>query len=163
MCEGDTEHAYFTGLRESDKQEIHPFLPEKSKRPQRRKVVEHAVKAKSRAEYSQVWAVFDADGEDVRPLCAQAEAGGVGPAVSNPTFEVWLLLHHQDGVSGRSAQAVGRELKKAVPHWRKGKWTRFDHFSPGLEKACAKAKEYPPYGNPSSTVWKLMRELGIGE
>ncbi|MDA2809013.1 RloB family protein [Nocardiopsis sp. RSe5-2] len=162
MCEGETEHAYFTGLRESDTQEIHPFLPEKAKRPQREKVVDHARKAKSRAEYSQVWAVFDADGHDVRPLCEQAEEGGVKAAVSNPTFEVWLLLHHNDTVSGRSAQAVADELKKTVPMWKKGNGTRFTHFSPGLPQACTRAKKYPPYGNPSTAVWKLMRELGIG-
>lgn len=162
VCEGETEHAYFTGLRESDKREIHPFLPEKAKRPQREKVVEHARKAQSRADYSQVWAVVDADGQDVRRLCEQAEKDGVGPAVSNPTFEVWLLLHHQEGVSGRSAQAVGEELKKAVPHWKKGNGTQFTHFSPGLAQACTRAKRYPPYGNPSTAVRKLMGEPGIG-
>jgi RloB-like protein len=44
-----------------------------------------------------VWAVFDCDIHDNVPeAIAGCERAGAGVAYSNPCFEVWLILHHND-------------------------------------------------------------------
>lgn len=159
VCEGETEYHYFSGLRDSDRHDIQPVQPEKARHPQRDRVVDHARQARSKAAYSQVWAVFDADCADVSDLCAQAKNDRIGTAVSNPTFEVWLILHLCEKVGERTSAGVERELKKLLPKWSKGRGTRFEHFADGVDDACRRARRLPEYGNPSTRVWELMEEL----
>lgn len=105
--------------------------------------------------YSEIWVVFDTEGEDVSHLrsqvrdtrCSAAEAT-VRTAVSHPTFEIWLLLHHLERgqLSGcHLPKDAERLLKKAVPDWSKGRIRRgspgtdFVDFRNGLEKARGQA------------------------
>ncbi len=161
VCEGETEFSYFEGLTNSGLPDVDVVLrPEKSRKgTQKERVIAHARAAQTKAAYSDVWAVFDADGEDVRPLCKAAEADEVKTAVSNPTFEVWLILHLCDRVRARTATGLCKELKKLLPQWSKGAGTKLHHFAKGLSDACKRAQKYPAYGVPSTQVWRLMDEI----
>jgi len=47
--------------------------------------------------YDEVWCVFDVDEHpDLAAAKDQARANGLHVAISNPCFELWLLLHFQD-------------------------------------------------------------------
>lgn len=47
--------------------------------------------------YDEIWCVFDIDGHPLVPdALQQARANGLKVAVSNPCFELWLVLHFQD-------------------------------------------------------------------
>lgn len=161
VCEGETEFSYFEGLTESDLPDVDVVLrPEKSRKgPQKDRVIAHAREARSKAAYSAVWAVFDADGENVRGLCEEAETAEINTAVSNPTFEVWLILHLRDRGKARTAAELQRELKKLLPQWSKGAGTKFHHFAKGLPDACKRARQYPDYQLPSTQVWRLMADI----
>ncbi|HTF07791.1 MAG TPA: RloB family protein, partial [Asanoa sp.] len=56
--------------------------------------------------YDQIWCVVDVDEFDIDAAVVEARRAGVHLAISNPCFELWLLLHHDDcrgalrGVSG---------------------------------------------------------------
>lgn len=44
-----------------------------------------------------VWIVFDQDDHDeIDRVIRECDANGIGYAHSNPCFEVWLILHHED-------------------------------------------------------------------
>jgi len=67
--------------------------------------------------YDQIWVVFDReginDGRDWQNAIYQAEAKGFKVALSNPSFEFWLLLHFvYTTAQFEDSAAVERRLKK---------------------------------------------------
>ncbi|MFD3688464.1 RloB family protein [Nocardiopsis sp. NPDC058631] len=141
VCEGETEKAYFDGMKRHPDVRMHTVHARKSKHPQREVVVRSAAEAQ-RDEYTEVWAVFDTDGEDVTALVAAACRDGVEIAHSTPTFETWLILHFRDHrsalVDGARAEGV---LKALLPRWTKG-GTSFTDFAGGAPAAHTRSR-YP--------------------
>lgn len=61
------------------------------------KLVDYAIKRRSRENYSEVWVVFDKDDfEDFDEAIKFAESENINVAWSNACFELWILLHFQD-------------------------------------------------------------------
>lgn len=81
--------------------------------------------------------------------------------MSNPCFELWLLLHHQDCTAPLcDPRAVLRQLTKQVPGCQKN-GLRFNDFEAGVLDALRRAERLDPTAcnhgcDPSSGVWKLM-------
>ncbi|XVV17382.1 RloB family protein [Actinoplanes sp. CA-131856] len=119
--------------------------------------------------YGQIWCVTDVDhyereGGKVTAAAAIAAKSGIEVAVSNPCFELWLLLHHE-ACTGFCANcgAVEKKLKRSLPAYDKTR-LRFDDFADRLEDAIARAKVLEPSGtdhaiNPSTGVWRLVGAL----
>lgn len=60
------------------------------------KVVEYALKSKNRHTYSDVWVVIDKDDfSDFDEAIQKAGVEKLSVAWSNPSFELWYLLHFQ--------------------------------------------------------------------
>ncbi|MEU2947730.1 RloB family protein [Nocardiopsis alba] len=165
LGEGETEREYFTGLRQhfravhgvgghSAVRAVEPVFVEIAQRTAAKLIVKEALDRRSEG-YSQIWAVFDTEGEDVTHLrsqirdtrCSAAEAT-VHTAISHPTFEIWLLLHHlgRGALNGcHRPKDTERLLKETVPSWAKGQARRgkpgtdFADFRGGLDKARAQA------------------------
>ncbi|WP_116245676.1 RloB family protein [Nocardiopsis sp. FIRDI 009] len=158
VCEGETEKRYFDTMKRHPDVNLHTVHAKRAKHPQREVVVRSAVRARS-DEYTEVWAVFDTDGDDVSHLVASAERDGVKTAPSTPTFETWLLLHLRDHraplVTGGRAE---RALKAALRTWDKG-GTHFRDFAHGLKDACERAERLHPDGDPGTRVHLLVRSL----
>ncbi len=108
-CEGDvTEPSYFNGLkREGHNNLLHVEVQPVGMTP--KPLVDYAVDLKKEAEtkarrekddnlkYDEVWCVFDVDAHEHVPDAKQkAGAHKINLAISNPCFELWLLLHFQD-------------------------------------------------------------------
>lgn len=138
-----------------------------------RALVAMATEARARAieedaEIDEFWCVFDVEwpknhpglGEAVR----QARANGINLAVSNPCFELWLILHFQDctawldnnqarrlrrQVDGSSDK--GLEASKYMPFV--GDATR---RAAGLDKRHFKDGTVFPHDNPSSGMHRLL-------
>ena len=68
------------------------------------------------SEVDQVWCIFDVESPKEHPNLEQAKglAGrrDVKVAISNPCFELWLLLHFQDQSASLDTRAATRELKR---------------------------------------------------
>ena len=61
------------------------------------KLVEYAIKRRSRENYSKVWVVFDKDNfSDFDEAIRLADTEDIEVAWSNACFELWILLHFQD-------------------------------------------------------------------
>lgn len=84
--------------------------------------------------------------------------------LSNPCFEIWLLLHANDQRSALSTEAVIKELKRSAPVWsnyNKSVYTdtQKTFLRVHLQDAINRAKSLKEYQNPSSRIYKLLEIL----
>lgn len=119
-----------------------------------------------RENYDQVWCVADVDQFDVSTVHQAVEKShGLELALSNPCFELWLLLHfrewnrHED-----TCQKLGDRVRKHVPTYNKH--IEFHRFDDGVPMAVERAKRmrgtgHPPR-NPSTTVWRVIEAISKG-
>lgn len=88
-------------------------------------------------------------------------------AVSNPCFDLWLLLHHEDVPSNRvfqNAQAVEIRIREVIGEFNKTK-LKAEHYNVSLALvAIARGRTLTPDlssyrpNNPGTQVWKLAEE-----
>ena len=178
FCEGqNTEPDYFRALRDIHPDAIVEIVIEpaagvpmtlaakavKQRKPRRRRI-------DSYEENDEIWAIFDRDEhprfEEAVLLC---ESNGVNVARSNPCFEVWLILHHQDFHRPGNPPAVQAHLALLCPGYDPKGSKRLDCVSlmPLIAQAERRAKrqlddrdkEGRPYGPPSTTVFHLTQAL----
>ncbi|MEH2586691.1 RloB family protein [Bradyrhizobium sp. AZCC 1721] len=122
------------------------------------------------AKSDQVWAVFDRDehhhfDRGVK-ICAE---NGIFVARSNPCFEIWLILHHEDFHRPDGRHQALDHLCSLCPEYKEGKGRSLDYVKliKELSKAEARAeaqlnsrsKEGKPFGPPSTTVFELTRAV----
>jgi hypothetical protein len=144
-------------------------------------IVTHAIKARDSMErrarrdvgdrYDAIWCVFDVDEHpDVDDAIRRADDHEIGVAVSNPCIELWFLLHWAE----QSAYLHRGDAQAAVrPHVGASK-TITEPVALQLialhDDAAARAKQLAerhrlngstPGSNPSSTVWRLIDDLGV--
>lgn len=125
-------------------------------------IVEYALKFADG--FDQVWCVVDTDEFDVQRAVSTAKAAGIEMAVSNPCFELWLLLHRQDCVSHLARCVdVHRKLRRCLPGYDKCR-LRFADFEDHVDVAIERARALEPTGldhgrNPSTGVWRLVGGL----
>lgn len=96
VCGGRvTEKQYFQGLRAAERNPaVRVVIKTNPRSPI--EVVRYAYKLKRQApdEFDDVWCVFDVDEfTGIDDAVRLAGRQGIGVAVSNPCFELWLLLH----------------------------------------------------------------------
>lgn len=114
--------------------------------------------------FDEVWCVVDVDEFDIAAAAAEARRSAISLAVSNPCFELWLLLHHADCQSYcNGCQDVHRRLRKHVPGYDK---SRIDivRFADGVDDAVKRAKALDPSGttyekNPSTGAWQVVEQI----
>lgn len=120
--------------------------------------------------YDQVWCVLDVD-EHARldPARMLAAAEGIELALSNPCFELWLVLHFADHGAPVNAREAGRILQKHLPGY--DKHLQFDRVIDGYTEAVRRAERLlahhdelgQPNGNPSTGVHLLTERIrGFG-
>jgi len=117
-----------------------------------------------RGTFDDVWVIVDVDEFDVEAASVEAGRLHVRLAISNPCFELWLLLHHADcGSHCAGCADASRRLKKHVPLYDKAHLD-FARFADGVQDAIKRAKQLDPTGedwrhNPSSGVWRLVEQI----
>jgi RloB-like protein len=122
------------------------------------------------AESDTVWAVFDRDEHHkVTEAIAGCESAGAQVAYSNPCFEVWLLLHHEDYHAADDHHQVQKRYQKFDPTYdpNGSKTPDCAILMENVEKAeqfgenqCKRREEEDaPFGRPSTTVFNLTRAI----
>jgi hypothetical protein len=178
VCEGKlTEPQYFRGFANACenprvKLEIAPEagvpLTVVTLARDRKKAAEReAVKEEDdNIEFDSVWAVFDVDDHPNIPTAIQmARDNAINLAVSNPAFELWLLLHFRDqpGMKGR---AKVRELLDAhIKDYDKS--VDFKDYKDGYVDAVKRAQPLgacdlrtcQPGPNPSTGAYVLAESI----
>jgi hypothetical protein len=109
----------------------------------------------------QVWCVLDAEGIDLAALRARAVETDVEVAVSNPCFELWLLLHFVERAPGpMSRDGAVRALRQYLPDHDRMRLD-FADFQKGLGMAAdlARSLETGEMTNPSSGMWRVVTRI----
>lgn len=87
-----------------------------------------------------------------------------GLAVSNPQFELWLLMHFEDATGAATSRECGERLIRHLPNYDKGHLDT-GKLKPGIAAAIdrAKQKDQPPCTDwprsPGTTVYRLVEKL----
>jgi len=112
--------------------------------------------------FNSVWCVFDVD-EHPRVADARemARDNGIDLAISNPCFELWLLLHVRESPGMQDRAKIKTMLTQHVPEY--DKHVDYAMYSTGYEQAAMRAKRMDESAgsagesgrNPTTGVYKL--------
>ena len=178
ICEGKvTEPSYFQGLKSEEQvRSVDVIVDEQGGTP--KTLVERAVarmKADRRAAkaardqnliYDEIWCVFDVDEHPkLSEAKQQAVANNISTAISNPCFELWLLLHFKKRTAWIDRHAVQSECGKLLKDFDKK--VDFSEVRDRVERAIQHALELEKWqaqrgcsgDNPSTTVHILVQRL----
>ncbi|MFL5382303.1 MAG: RloB family protein [Longimicrobiaceae bacterium] len=120
--------------------------------------------------FDEIWCVFDVDThERFEQARRAAQAAGIRVAISNPCFELWLLLHFFAQSAHLSAGDARRRVLRNLPDY--DKHLRYEDFAVGYGHAVKRASElerrHAELGregaNPSTGMHRLaerIREFG---
>lgn len=121
-------------------------------------------------DFDEIWCVFDTDEhENLKEALVEAEQGDINVALSNPCFELWLVLHakeqttfiNRDDVQ-RQSDTLGLTDRKNI---RDSAWeTLRTAFEVAKGRARALDERHQGNGsprgtNPSTNVWQLVDRL----
>jgi hypothetical protein len=119
--------------------------------------------------YESVWAVFDVDEHPNIPDAIQmARDNAIKLAVSNPAFELWLLLHFADQPGMKGRKVVRELLDTFITDY--DKHVDYQEYHSGYEQAVKRAKALcqidlitcQPGPNPSTGVYLLTESIKVG-
>lgn len=167
-----TEPDYVNGLKKHLRNPaVSIKVVSKDKAPSQ--VVQYALKLAAQAPdtYDEVWCVVDTDQFTDLDEAAKSAARSttdrlkVTIIVSNPCFELWLLLHFTDH-RGATASFGQLEplLKKHVPGYHKSRMDFEADYAPTYLDAVRRAMALEPSGidyrrNPSTNMWRLVTTM----
>ncbi len=128
--------------------------------------------ADEEGEIDEVWCVFDVEWPrnhpDLKGAEEQARQDGVEVAISNPCFELWLILHfsdHNSWLDNDDARKLRRQLdgssgkgldpQKYMPHIREAA-----QRAAALDRRHIQNNTAFPHNNPSSGMHRLLDAVG---
>lgn len=178
VCEGKvTESTYFKDFRRWERNQlVDVVVNDEAGVP--KTLVERAAELKKEAirqarrlrdefhKYDEVWCVFDVDSHPNLPdALQQARDNGIEIALSNPCFEVWILLHYQDQRGHLERDQAQRACRKHLPNYYK--LVPFEELRAFYEDAVARATALEQWqiesgrrnGNPITRVHRLTERI----
>lgn len=116
--------------------------------------------------FDQVWCVFDIDEHPKIPDARQqAHDNGISLVISNPCFDLWILLHYQDLRQPTHRHRVQSACRKHIPAYDKSPPCEelFERFPEAEERAIALNKWHATRGtdgqNPSTNAHDLVAKI----
>lgn len=116
--------------------------------------------------YDEVWCVFDIDEHPFVPDAKQqAQQHQIKVAISNPCFELWVLLHFQDQQAHIERGAVQHLCRQYLPGYSKR--LPYEQLAPLYDQARRRAGDLAAWqatrggegSNPSTAVYKLTERI----
>lgn len=116
--------------------------------------------------YDEVWCVFDIDDHPRIPEAQQmARDNDLRLAISNPCFELWLLLHFREPPGAKHRHDLQSMLTEHLPDYKKR--VNFSLVSQGYDAAVKRAKRLENAAdsadesgrNPTTGVWRLTEGI----
>lgn len=172
VCEGEkTEPNYFGGFPVPKQiREIHGLGMDPLCLVQEARKLQQQYKRQNGFDYGQVWCVFDRDEfplDRLRQALQLANANGFQIAYSNPSFELWYLLHfrYSDRPMTRyeCCSELGDWLKstyeKSQKLYMKIEANQADAIKHATRPLAQYAPPDPANDNPSTTVHLLVQEI----
>jgi len=116
--------------------------------------------------YDEVWCVFDVDEHPyLNQALDEARTAGIEVALSNPCFELWLLLHFQDSPGPRGHKELPALLSRHIgPYDKRVRiellWPRYEDAKRRAERLDRDANEAAePQRNPTTGVYRLTETI----
>lgn len=117
--------------------------------------------------YDRVWCVFDVDEHPNLPEAMNmAKGNAIELAISNPCFELWLVLHFRDNPGLQHRHTLQSMMKGFVPNYDKR--VDFSAYESTYRLALARARRLArqadddgePHRNPTTGVFLLTELIG---
>lgn len=105
--------------------------------------------------------VYDMDVQAINEKLKKCKAEML---LSNPCFEIWLLLHSRDQKAAIDTATLIKELKKSASVWKNYSKSAFtdtqkSFLRSNTDVAAARAKALHDFLNPSTGIYKLLEML----
>lgn len=163
ICEGETEENYLNLVKRWYKSPVRIISHIEGTRITQALVDKHERSLKISAQDKvDTFLMYDMDVPAINEKLMKCKAKLL---LSNPCFEVWLLLHTRDVKSALSTEATLKELKKSTPVWynyNKAAYTdtQKTFLQEHLNDAINRSEKLKEFQNPSSGVYRLLEILG---
>ena len=162
----ETERQYFQGLREQLRNPaVSVVVCGKACSPTQLIAYAQKRRVENKGTFDEVWCVFDVDQfVDVAEAVVAAGKAGIRVAISNPCFELWLLLHFASQTAHvPTYKKLLPLLQKHVPNYDKSRLD-FAVYKDGRAEAAIRARKLDPTGldhaqNPATGVWQLVERM----
>ena len=162
ICEGETEVCYINLLKSWYKSPIR-IISHIEGTKITPSLVEKRTKELKISQWDKVhtFLMYDMDVQAINEKLQKCKAEML---LSNPCFEIWLLLHAKDQKSAIETDALIKELKKSAPVWKNYSKSAFTDTQKAFLKnnkdvAVARAKDLCEFQNPSTGIYKLIEML----
>lgn len=134
-------------------------------------LVEMAIDSLRQGGIDECWCLFDVEWPKNHPKLREAltlaAAHGISVAVSNPCFELWLILHHRDHSSFDDTATIERLSRQL--DGRPSKRIDASQYTPHRWEAAARAQRLDtrhekagttfPNDNPSSGMYRFLEAI----
>lgn len=162
ICEGETEVCYINLLKTWYKSPIRIISHIEGT-----KITPSLVEKRTRELKISQWdkvhtfLMYDMDVQAINDKLQRCKAEML---LSNPCFELWLLLHAKDQKTSIDTDAVIKELMKCAPMWKNYSKSAFtdtqkSFLNNNTDVAVARAKKLDEFQNPSTGIYKLIEML----
>ena len=162
ICEGETEVCYINLLKTWYKSPIR-IVSQREGTKITPSLVEKRTKELKISQWDKVhtFLMYDMDVQAINEKLHKCKAEML---LSNPCFEIWLLLHAKDQKAAIETDALIKELKKSAPVWKNYSKSAFTDtqkafLNNNTDVAVTRAKELREFQNPSTGIYKLIELL----
>ena len=162
ICEGETEVRYLNLLKSWYKSPIR-IVSHIEGTQITHSLVDKRTKELKISQWDKVhtYLMYDMDVQAINEKLKKCKAGML---LSNPCFEIWLLLHAKDQKVSIETDALIKELKKSAPVWKNYSKSPFNEtqktfMNNNTDIAVARAKKLCEFQNPSTGIYKLIEML----
>jgi hypothetical protein len=162
ICEGETEGCYINLLKTWYKSPIRivSHIEGTKITPS---LVEKRTKELKISQWDKVHTFLMYD-MDVAAINEKVLACKAEMLLSNPCFEIWLLLHAKDQKTAITTESLIKELKKCASVWKNYVKSDFTETQQSFLKgntdmAVKRAKGLKDFQNPSTGIYKLIEML----
>lgn len=181
VCEGETEKIYFEAIRKSKKLQTLKIKVVNSDSSDPESIVKYAVKLRNEEKSEdnwmkedEAWAIFDGDEhiannpQGWNRALDLATRKNIRLGISNPSFELWYLLHYQNQTANIHRDNARRDLTRHLAAYDKTKDFYESHFRARTDQAETRAKDLllrilrdglETYNNPSTQIHLLVETL----
>ena len=162
ICEGETEVCYINLLKSWYKSPIR-IISHIEGTKITPSLVEKRTKELKISQWDKVhtFLMYDMDVQAINEKLRKCKAEML---LSNPCFEIWLLLHAKDQKAAIETDALVKELKKSAPVWKNYSKSAFtdtqkSFLNDKTDVAVERAKKLQEFQNPSTGIYKLIEML----
>ena len=162
ICEGETEVCYINLLKSWYKSPIR-IISHIEGTKITPSLVEKRTKELKISQWDKVhtFLMYDMDVQAINEKLSKCKAEML---LSNPCFEIWLLLHAKDQKAAIETDALIKELKKSAPVWKYYSKSAFtdtqkSFLNNNTDIAVTRAKKLREFQNPSTGIYKLIEFL----